>query len=107
MPSELAEEIGFTTRQVYRVYIPAGCPTVKDNNNHYWINGKSFREWVLEVYKKRELGNNQAFCITCKKAVNMIDPVRKEEGRLYYFICSCPNCGRKLARIITRGKRNG
>jgi hypothetical protein len=106
MPSELAEEIGFNKRQVYRVYIPAGCPIVKDTNNYIWINGKDFREWVLEVYKKRGLANNQAFCIFCRKAVVMVDPVRREEGRLYYFICNCPNCGRKLARIITGGKRN-
>ena len=31
-PSELAEEIGFTVRQIYRVYIPAGCPCIKDEN---------------------------------------------------------------------------
>lgn len=105
MPSELAEEVGFNKRQIYRVYIPAGCPIVKDVNNHIWINGKEFREWVLEIYKKRQLANNQAFCLTCKQAVTMVDPVRKEKGRLYYFVCICPNCGRMLSRIITKGKR--
>ncbi len=107
MPSELAEEIGFTKRQVYRVYIPAGCPTVKDENNHFWINGKAFREWVVEVYKKHKLTSKEAFCFTCYKPVNMVDPIREEDGRLSYFTCYCPNCGRKLAKIITRGKRNG
>jgi hypothetical protein len=105
MPSELAEEVGFNKRQIYRVYIPVGCPYVKDVNNHIWINGKNFRDWVVDVYRKCEVTKNQAFCITCKKAVNMIDPVMKEEGRLSYYICNCPNCGRKLARIITMGKR--
>ncbi len=104
-PSELAKEIGFTTRQVYRVYIPAGLPHERDQKSRIWINGKVFQEWVKEVYKKQELGMNEAFCLTCKQAVKMVGPERKQEGRLFYYICTCPNCGRKLARIITRGKR--
>lgn len=104
-PSELAEEIGFTRRQVYRVYIPAGCPHEKDENGRLWINGKSFREWVEENYKKRKLARNEAFCLTCKKPVKMIKPIEKQEGRLIYWLCDCPECGRKLARIINREKR--
>lgn len=104
-PSELAKEIGFSTRQVYRVYIPAGCPHSRDKLNHLWINGREFREWVLELYKKRDLSPTEAFCLTCKKAVRMVEPERLQEGRLVYYLCNCPNCGRKLARIITRGKR--
>ena len=103
-PSEIAEEIGFNVRQVYRVYIPAGCPIVKDNDNQTWINGKAFREWIHLVYKKCELKPNQAFCLTCKKPVPMQKPERCQEGRLFFFICICPYCSRKLARIITRGK---
>jgi hypothetical protein len=104
-PCELAKEIGFTTRQVYRVYIPAGLPHQRDEKKHIWINGKVFRAWVKEVYQKQELGINEAFCLTCKKAVKMVKPERIQEGRLFYYLCTCPNCGRKLARIITRGKR--
>lgn len=48
-PSELAEEVGFTRRQVYRVYIPAGCPHKRDEHKHIWINGKAFREWYEET----------------------------------------------------------
>lgn len=105
MPSELAEEIGFSVRQIYRVYIPAGCPHQRDDFNHLWINGKEFRMWIQEVYKKQELGLNEAFCLTCKQAVKMIHPERIQEGRLIYYLCLCPNCGRKLARIVTRGKQ--
>jgi hypothetical protein len=104
-PSELADEIGFTQRQVYRAYIPLGCPHQRDKRGYLWINGKQFREWFLEKYKKIPLGLNQAFCLTCKKAVPMKNKVRKQEGRLYYYSCSCPVCGRHLVRIITRGKK--
>ena len=104
-PSELAEEIGFAVRQVYRVYIPAGCPHEKDHRGRLWINGKLFREWFEDVYKKRQLARNETFCLTCKKAVKIINPVEKQEGRLIYWLSDCPNCGRRLARIINREKR--
>ena len=104
-PSELASEVGFTVRQVYRVYIHAGCPCKRDEKRRLWINGKAFREWALEVYCKRELARNEAFCLTCKMPVKVINPVEKQEGRLIYWLCNCPQCGRKLARIVNREKR--
>ena len=104
-PSELAEEVGFTVRQVYRVYILAGCPHERDDRRRLWINGKEFREWAEEVYKKRELAVDEAFCLTCKKPVKMIGQVEQRKDRLVYYICNCPFCNRKLARIVDRKKR--
>ena len=103
-PKELAEEIGFNVRQVYRVYLPLGCPHSRDERRHIWINGKSFRTWVLEIYKKRPLKSNEAFCLSCKKAVPMKNKKRRQKGNLFYFLCECPNCGRKLNRFINKGK---
>gem|GEM_PF-576945 len=103
-PSELAEEVGFTRRQVYRVYIPAGCPHERDERRHIWINGKVFRGWCEETYPRVSIGQDETFCLSCKKAVKITNPIRKQKGRLHYWISQCPNCGRKLARIITREK---
>ncbi len=104
MPSELAEEVGFNKRQIYRVYIPAGCPCEKDSKNRLWINGKQFREWVISTYQKRKLKLNEAFCLTCKHEFVMNKPERNHSGNLFYYVCICPSCGRRVARIITRGK---
>jgi uncharacterized protein with PIN domain len=104
LPSEIAEEIGFGKRQFQRVYIPAGCPIERDKKNHIWINGKDFREWVLTIYQKQELKQNEAFCLTCKHPFSMKNPERLQSGNLYYYLVICPKCGRKVARIITRGK---
>jgi hypothetical protein len=103
-PAELAQEVGFTTRQVYRVYIPAGCPHEKDQNKRIWINGKAFREWCLKVYKKVDLSYDETFCLTCRKAVKILNPERKQKGRLIYDVSFCPECGRKLAKIIDKEK---
>jgi uncharacterized protein with PIN domain len=104
-PAELAQEIGFTTRQVYRVYIPAGCPHEKDQNKRIWINGKAFKEWYFQTYKKVELRQDETFCLTCRKAVKVVKPERRKKERLVYDVSLCPDCGRKLAKIINKEKR--
>jgi len=103
-PSELAEEVGFTRRQVYRVYIPAGCPHTRDEKRYIWINGKAFREWYEETYPRVSLGQDETFCLTCKKPVKIINPKIENKGRLHYLISFCPKCGRKLARITKKDK---
>lgn len=103
-PSELANEIGFTRRQVYRVYIPEGCPHIKDEKRYIWINGKEFGEWYEATYPRTTLARDESFCLTCKKPVQIINPKKQQKGRLHYWLSNCPNCGRRLARIITRDK---
>jgi hypothetical protein len=103
-PSELAHEIGFSYRQVLRVYLPLGCPCERVNG-HIFINGKLFAEWYESTYPKYTLLQDEAFCLTCKQAVKMDKPQNKKVGRLSYWVCSCPACGRKLSRIIDKEKR--
>jgi len=62
-PSELAEEIGITVRQIYRVYIPLGCPCDRAPGRIF-INGKSFAEWYEATYLKQILLEDQAFCLS-------------------------------------------
>jgi hypothetical protein len=106
-PNELAEEVGFNTNQIYMVYVPAGCPHVRDAKKHIWINGKAFREWVEEVYKKRILESDEMFCLTCKRQVKMIKPDRKEKDGLVYYVSKCPNCGRVSSKIVDQKKKRG
>jgi len=101
-PSELAEEIGITKRQFYRVYIPLGLPVERDSRNHVWINGLVFNDWILEYYKKVKLNENEAFCLTCKRAVEIIEPIHNEINKMVYITCDCLHCGRKLSKIINK-----
>jgi hypothetical protein len=104
-PRELAEEVGFSLQQVYRVYVPGGCPVERDNRNHIWINGEQFRDWYKVNYQKRSMKGSEAFCLTCKKAVEMQNKERREKDGLDYYVCDCPVCGRRLARIVNQRKR--
>ena len=103
-PSELAEEVGFNRRQVYRVYIHSGCPYKRDEQRHIWINGKEFQKWYEETYPRISLAKDEIFCLTCKRAVKLVNPTREQKGRLHYWVSKCPNCGRKSSRIIKKDK---
>lgn len=102
-PAEISAEIGITIRQIYRVYIPLGVPSVRVRGRIF-INGEVFCKWYAAVYEKSVLRQNEAFCLTCKEAVIMQNVEEHKKGRLSYWLCDCPKCGRKLARIIKRDK---
>jgi predicted RNA-binding Zn-ribbon protein involved in translation (DUF1610 family) len=99
-PKELAEEIGISKNQIYRVYLPAGCPNKKDSHNRLLIHGTSFKEWYEVTYKKVHLEKDQAWCVSCKKVVTVSNPERKQKDRLTYDLFLCPVCGKRLAKII-------
>ncbi len=99
-PRELAEEIGIEKDQVYRVYIPEGCPHVKDKMNHILINGISFKDWYQEKYAKKPLEKNQAYCVSCKRVIEMHNPEIVKKGNLIFYLSVCPNCGKRTTRFI-------
>ena len=100
-PRELAEEIGINTDQIYSVYVPLGCPEERDGKNHILINGKTFAEWYSRVYVKIKLKQNETFCKTCKKGVEIYKPKKKKKADLVYVLSVCPHCGRNLTKIIS------
>jgi hypothetical protein len=104
-PREFAEEIGINVDRVYMVYIPGGCPHERDDKRHIWINGQEFRKWFELTYAKRNLKADEVFCLTCKRAVEKVNPQRKEKDGLIYDVCACPKCGRVLARIVDNHKK--
>ena len=100
-PSEIAREIGCTRRQFYRVYLPIGCPCIREDNGHVWINGKEFRKWYLEKYKKVKLAPDEVYCLACKRIVQLASPIELQKGHYHYWSAICPNCGKKVSKAIT------
>ncbi len=104
-PRELAEEIGIHIDQFYMVYVPLGCPQERDERNHILINGKAFFDWYTKTYTKIHLKSNETFCKTCKQGVKIYKPKKGNNGTAVYVISICPNCGRRLTKIIGRRAR--
>ena len=105
-PSEIAEEVGFTRRQIYRAYVPLGCPYERDETGHIWINGEAFRQWYRKIYKKVKLQNNEAYCVSCKNIIIIQDFEEKQKGRYRYQLLTCPNCGGKISKAIEKENSN-
>jgi len=103
-PSEIAAEVGFTRRQVYRAYLPLGCPHERDETGHVWINGVAFREWYQSKYKKINLAPDEGYCLACKKVISLQKPKIKQVDHYKYFAATCPICGRKVSKAITNKK---
>ena len=101
-PSEIAEEIGVTTETVYRSYLPGGAPFERDKAGNFWLHGTSFSAWVRSVTTKKEmsrLADGQAWCLRCRKAVPLVRPRMRFEGRyVKIFQGKCETCGAKINR---------
>lgn len=105
-PGELAEEIGMNKNQIYMVYIPLGCPHERDAHKRISINGRAFRDWYKQLYKKALVSKGETFCKTCRKAVEIVDGKQQVKGTITYILSNCPVCGRKLTKIVdcSRGR---
>lgn len=103
--SEISNELEISTSRFYNVYVPMGCPHVRDNQNRIFINGLLFKDWYESIYKKRTLNKDQTFCVSCKQVVKLINPKKKQKGNLYYYLSDCPNCGKRTAKIVDQKKR--
>ena len=59
-PAELAAEVGFSRKQIYRIYrkMP-GFPCRVDGTKHLWINGADFRNWYHRTYPKIEIKSDE------------------------------------------------
>lgn len=104
-PSELASELGFNQDRIYMTYIRIGCPHERDNNRQIWINGEEFRDWYREHYQKPSLEADEAFCLTCRRPVEIYEPQRMTKNGLVFDLCICPICGRRISKIIGQVKR--
>jgi hypothetical protein len=105
-PKELADEIGFTRRQVYRVYLPLGCPHSKDEKGHVFINGYQFRDWYCSTFKKPELGNDETACLACKRVVPLVNPTERQKGNYRFWASTCPYCGHQVSKAISNRRNN-
>ncbi len=108
--SEIADEMGITTKTIYTSYIPSGLPHRRDAGGNIWIVGTDFTTWVHAALEKGKryanqkrlpIGEHQGFCITCKKAQDFgtITKRRPMSGGRVLVYGTCSVCGRKIASL--------
>lgn len=105
-PSEIAEEIGVTMDTVYRSYLPAGLPHVRDEQGRVWIHGPAFVGWARQTISKRKtkrmpLADDQAWCMKCGRPVEMQRPQVIYQNKYLKIMQSvCPHCKTKINRAM-------
>ena len=52
-PSEIAAELKINVQILYRGWLPAGCPHVKDEHGNIWIAGNELHTWMIAVSASR------------------------------------------------------
>lgn len=108
-PSEIAEEIEVTPDTIYRSYLPAGLPHVRDEQGNIWIHGPAFVSWAKETVCKKSsqrtgLPDGHAWCMKCNQAVMMEKPTVKAINRYIEILqARCPSCRRTVNRARARG----
>ena len=113
--SELADEMGISTKTIYTQYLPAGMPHRKDEAGNIWIVGTEFTDWVNDVLekgaryssqRKRPLSENEAYCVSCRSVREFEKITRRDNysgGRVMLF-GPCIVCGTRMS-IMRKGAK--
>jgi hypothetical protein len=105
-PSEIAEELGISKDTVYRGWIPAGAPHVRDESGQLWLVGTELAAWLLDQDAVRApvtLMPGEAYCMRCKAAVRIAGEVTREPAGYAVMVRgSCAVCGAGVARLVGR-----
>ena len=106
-PSELAKELCIHRRTLYDWLNKNGAPYTRDAHNHIWINGEDFAQWIAKYKKEthRKLEENEAYCMRCKKIVQLEKPtIIPIKAKLINIRGICPFC---QGTIVRGGRKNG
>jgi predicted RNA-binding Zn-ribbon protein involved in translation (DUF1610 family) len=99
--AELAAAIGIADRTL-RDWLAHGAPHLRDAKGRVWVNGREFAAWVERMRKparKRKLQDGQAYCVSCRKAVKLLNPeTHHVRGKLTNTKGICPECGHTINR---------
>jgi hypothetical protein len=101
-PRELGEAIGISPRAI-RDWMEMGMPYTRDVKRRIWINGVGFATWVQSIRSKRQkyrLNDDEAYCLRCKGAVKLSDPIKSQRGKLIIWTGTCLTCGAKIHRGV-------
>ena len=107
-PAEIADELNVSPDTVYRSYLPAGAPHERDEKGLIWVHGTTFRQWAKDLIAKKKkkrvpLPEGKAWCVRCKKPVDLINPKPKVVNRYLEILqASCPHCKGIVNRARSR-----
>jgi hypothetical protein len=103
---ELAEELAIAPRTI-REWVRKGMPHQRDARGHIWINGTEFARWVeIQRSLKRgpDLEADEAYCLRCRRAVELVNPTRLVSGKRALLQAICSQCGATVNKGVPYGE---
>ncbi len=99
---ELSEELDVPERTL-RHWLEVGVPHQRDARHHVWVNGVELAQWIsMQARPKRitqRLSKNEAYCLRCKRVVQLQDPKTIPiKGLLVHIRGTCEHCGCTICR---------
>jgi hypothetical protein len=110
-PSEIADELGISTKTIYDSYIPAGLPHRRDAAGNIWIVGTVFKEWAITILQtgsrlakqrnKQPMKENEAYCVGCRgvREFSHITKREKYSGSRLWLYGLCSTCGSTMVSM--------
>lgn len=98
--AEICQKLGITSGDLHD-WMRNGLPYQQDARGHLWFEGQSLAAWVervRETWPRQALQPNEAYCLRCRRAVPLTNPVQRREGRHILHIAQCPHCGCTIHR---------
>jgi len=111
--SEIAAFLGVTTDTIYRSYLPAGAPVLREGNV-IWIVGTELQNWAREYLagkklKLKTMSDNQVYCSSCHLVAEMISPRVVEVNKLGVarVAARCGLCNARVSRFMKKTRDGG
>ena len=105
-PRDLARELDCTKSKILSA-IEGGCPHRCTESGRLRIVGDAFRDWYAALCRrrKRPLGPNEVFCLSCKRPVPLPSEDQLRIFELPHGVrrveAQCPICGKQVNRFRT------
>lgn len=102
--AEICSKLDISTVELHD-WMRNGLPYQQDARGHLWFEGLALAGWIEQVraaWPQVTLQPGEAYCLRCRKAVPMVNPTERQEGRHVLSTSRCPICG----CIINRGDCN-
>jgi hypothetical protein len=102
---DLVEELGVPSHTI-KQWIENGLPYHREERNYIMVNGRDLAKWVEDQRRRKreaKLPEMHSFCLKCKTAVNMVNPVRVSAGKRTLLKGECESCGTTVFRGLGHG----
>jgi uncharacterized protein with PIN domain len=101
--SEISSELDIPLSTL-KGWLKQGIPHQRDGRNHIFVSGEEFSKWINSIQKNKRikptLKDNQAYCLKCRKPIDIKNPELVNVAGTRLIQGTCPICQTKVNKGI-------